>query len=493
MSTPGNAPSLHISAQFTLTSALLGAAGGIVIALATSMHLLLRGRITGISGICQGISSLSLAFSRRTWRLAFLIGMVIGACLMAEAMPTAYAADALDPTVSVAAVAGVLVGVGTKLGSGCTSGHGVCGLPRFSKRSFTSVLTFCFVGAATAVVMSASGLRAGSPAAPSQELRYVALALGVACAALLFATAKKKDPAHSVHQSSESVDVALSLAVGIVFAVGLSVAQMTRPSRVVGFLDPTQGWDPTLAFVLFSAVLFNLCSFRYILRRQTPIMACEFEIPTNKDLTVELVGGAVIFGAGWGLSGLCPGPAVCVLAAGKPYAIAWAIPFIVGQAATERVQAAWAARRATAKHESGSTVRVMSMASSIEFAAPASDDDLLHGDALRGSAGEYEPPSDLPSDLEGGAREHEGATSVPGRELQDDLGRVLRREMSESGIRRPSGATGSGRKVHRREEPRGVGSVAAERMVMVPEQAAASQGPLAAGAPHVRQETIAEL
>jgi hypothetical protein len=109
-----------------------------------------------------------------------------------------------------------------------------------------------------------------------------------------------------------------ALASGAVFAVGLVVGGMTRPSRIVGFLDLFGNWDPTLAFVMAGAVGTHFGMLRWILRRPSPVLAPRFVLPTRKDVDLPLLIGAVLFGAGWGLGGYCPGPAVVSLAAGNP-------------------------------------------------------------------------------------------------------------------------------------------------------------------------------
>lgn len=109
---------------------------------------------------------------------------------------------------------------------------------------------------------------------------------------------------------------------GVVFAIGLSVAGMTLPSKVIGFLDVTGDWDPSLGFVMGGAVGVYAVASRLILRRGTPVLAPRFELPTRRDLDVRLLLGAALFGVGWGLSGYCPGPAVVGLAKGaQPTAI----------------------------------------------------------------------------------------------------------------------------------------------------------------------------
>lgn len=108
----------------------------------------------------------------------------------------------------------------------------------------------------------------------------------------------------------------ISALAGIVFGFGLALAQMTDPAKVIGFLDVTGQWDPTLALVLGGAVLVTLVSFRFILLRAQPVFDTRFHLPTRRDIDVRLISGAAIFGIGWGVAGLCPGPGVAAIAQG---------------------------------------------------------------------------------------------------------------------------------------------------------------------------------
>ncbi len=108
-----------------------------------------------------------------------------------------------------------------------------------------------------------------------------------------------------------------SFASGVLFAIGLAVAGMTEPSKVVGFLDFFGAWDPSLALVMVGAIGVNLVLFRLIQRRERPRFAVRFYLPTRRDIDVRLVGGAAIFGAGWGLSGFCPAPSLMSVATGN--------------------------------------------------------------------------------------------------------------------------------------------------------------------------------
>jgi hypothetical protein len=100
---------------------------------------------------------------------------------------------------------------------------------------------------------------------------------------------------------------------GLLFGLGLAISGMTDPARVIGFLDVAGAWDPTLIFVLGGAVITTFIGYRLAWRRQAPVLDARFQLPTRRDLDGRLLGGAALFGIGWGLTGYCPGPAVASL------------------------------------------------------------------------------------------------------------------------------------------------------------------------------------
>ena len=104
---------------------------------------------------------------------------------------------------------------------------------------------------------------------------------------------------------------------GIVFGAGLAVSGMTNPAKVLAFLDVSGAWDPTLAFVMGGAVLVSAVGFARARRLDRAWLGEAFAIPTRTDLDVPLVAGAALFGIGWGLVGLCPGPALASLVRGS--------------------------------------------------------------------------------------------------------------------------------------------------------------------------------
>jgi uncharacterized protein len=134
--------------NFTPIASLLG---GMLIGLSASAMLLLDGKIAGISGILAGV--LKPVAGDTLWRICFLAGLLTGGMALRVFLPTAFDFGIIRP-LPMLIVAGLLVGFGTRLGSGCTSGHGVCGVSRLSPRSLVATATFVFTGALTVYLLN---------------------------------------------------------------------------------------------------------------------------------------------------------------------------------------------------------------------------------------------------------------------------------------------------------------------------------------------------
>ena len=113
----------------------------------------------------------------------------------------------------------------------------------------------------------------------------------------------------------------LAFLAGALFATGLLVAGMTQPARVIGFLDVTRAWDPTLAFVMAGAVGVYALAVRTLTRRARPWLDECFHLPAREGIDARLVLGAAVFGIGWGLSGFCPGPSLVAAGSLAPTAL----------------------------------------------------------------------------------------------------------------------------------------------------------------------------
>lgn len=125
-------------------------------------------------------------------------------------------------------------------------------------------------------------------------------------------------------------EVLIALASGTIFGAGLALGGMTDPSRVRGFLDLFGAWDPTLAFVMGGAVV--VMALAWVVQRQMlrPLFAEGFALPDRSDLTPRLIGGSALFGIGWGIAGLCPGPGFAALAIEPVSAAIFVVAMLAG-------------------------------------------------------------------------------------------------------------------------------------------------------------------
>ena len=123
--------------------------------------------------------------------------------------------------------------------------------------------------------------------------------------------------------------------IGLVFGFGLILSGMTDPGKVIGFLDLFGTWDPSLAFVMGGAILVGVFAFRYATQRTQSFLGGAMRLPTSRDIDARLVGGSLLFGAGWGLAGFCPGPALVSLGAGQDKAVVFVLAMLAGMAVFE--------------------------------------------------------------------------------------------------------------------------------------------------------------
>lgn len=122
---------------------------------------------------------------------------------------------------------------------------------------------------------------------------------------------------------------------GLLFGLGLIISGMTDPSKVIGFLDLAGDWNPSLAFVMGGAVLVGLAAFRFAANRPKAILGDAMRLPTARHIDRRLVLGGLAFGAGWGLAGYCPGPALASLATDSSEPIIFVIAMLAGMAVFE--------------------------------------------------------------------------------------------------------------------------------------------------------------
>ena len=121
-----------------------------------------------------------------------------------------------------------------------------------------------------------------------------------------------------------------SLLAGMIFGVGLTLSDMVNPARVINFLDFAGHWDPTLMFVTAGGLGVTALGYRLIFRRRAPLADAQFHLPTRRQIDLPLVGGSALFGVGWGLSGICPGPAFADLVTLNPKVLLFVAAMLVG-------------------------------------------------------------------------------------------------------------------------------------------------------------------
>ena len=129
----------------------------------------------------------------------------------------------------------------------------------------------------------------------------------------------------------------VALACGLLFGVGLALSGMTDTAKVLGFLDLFGDWVPDLVFVMGGAVCVTLVAFRFVLRRQAPLLASAFSLPTRTALDGRLLTGAAVFGIGWGVYGYCPGPALSALVYLDTDTLVFVVAMLAGMALANRV------------------------------------------------------------------------------------------------------------------------------------------------------------
>jgi hypothetical protein len=330
----------------------------------------------GISGILSNTIRIpqSIQEPRHHWRWIYLasfsltVNLYVNFFFPSSALedPRSRADDIPIASWAAHALGGFLVGLGTKMANGCTTGHGICGISRMSTRSLVATATF--TGTSILTTFTSSPLRKWS--AWTDFLRSSAQPLVSPLAGALFSyllcqiamtrpiqvseTKTESIRQHDMHHR-KTIGAAIS---GALFATGLAISGMTKKSKVHDFLclsGFSRGThDATLMTVLMSGILASWISYQFIkewahikpLRTKSLLSFpaaltsdARFEVPTSTTIDAELVSGAAIFGVGWGLTGICPGPAVYAAAAGVvPVICLWLPSFVVGSTIGESVK-----------------------------------------------------------------------------------------------------------------------------------------------------------
>jgi len=240
-------------------------------------------------------------------------------------------------------LAGFLVGFGTKLSNGCTSGHGLCGIPRLSLRSFVAVCTFFATGVLTSTIirnlnisllLDESSIPINTIDHSQTSTIFTFLGLALPIFGLLYA--KLTNP--NIHTISLLKDQCIVFTVGLVFAIGLMVAGMSRRSNILNFLNLGGNWNPALLFVFCSGLLFNFITFTIMTKKGTSLNGSKVFNPQNSKIDLQLVLGALLFGLGWGIAGICPGPFFVLFSISTyPIQILWGMGFVIGMILASQV------------------------------------------------------------------------------------------------------------------------------------------------------------
>lgn len=125
---------------------------------------------------------------------------------------------------------------------------------------------------------------------------------------------------------------------GLIFGVGLLISGMANPEKVLGFLDLSQPWDPSLAFVIIGAIAVGIVGFALVKGKKRAFCGVPILLPANNTIDRTLVVGAILFGLGWGLAGICPGPALVLLGAGVGKGLLFILAMLVGMWLVNRVR-----------------------------------------------------------------------------------------------------------------------------------------------------------
>ena len=392
---------------FTPISGLIG---GSLIGLSAATLLLFNGDILGASGLMSSFVVApvkTLSDPSQQWKLSFLAAFALTARLWVSLVdPDALKDHRLgydDSSVPIVSpfgflVGGFLVGFGTRLGNGCTTGHGICGLARLSRRSAVAVLTFMTTG-----IISASACSVTCPFHPYLRDSFASvgkylpnkttitigtviasIAAGAALPGVLRKSPSNATKAEQDEYTNNRSKIVPSIFSAVFFAIGLVTSKMTVSSKIYGFLNVkgilmgTGTWDPTLAFVMVGGLFVSFLSYQLVkgfnvfkvripffliyldmpnhFDPTTPSLSLQhnkalecpitqkkdgghFSVPTNNVIDNNLFVGEAIFGLGWGIAGLCPGPAMFLAVAGYQNVLfRWWPSFFVGSFLAEKLK-----------------------------------------------------------------------------------------------------------------------------------------------------------
>ena len=276
--------------------------GGILLFQASQGLYILRGKVLGCSGILRNILEpthgfpVVLGFTAGTWLLSYLAPKLV--------LPSDSVLAEKELSHLYTCAAGLLVGLGTKLANGCTSGHMLIGIARLSKRSLVASMTFFATAVCTCWLLDTAPVNN----LPSMSL-YSRSVIDYDATVLLLPVLTLLGFALI---AQTRYGLLASFYSGAVFAMGLLVSGMYQSAKTLGFLNVFRpaSWDPSLLMIVLGGLIPNLIVFNtYAKSLDQPKVDGHFSSPNNT-IDTKLIIGSAIFGTGWGLSGICPGPAM---------------------------------------------------------------------------------------------------------------------------------------------------------------------------------------
>jgi len=292
-------------------STVLAFVGGLLVGVVVVSRYIVTGKITGISGfLSRGVKwdSCSKGLDRFVQELTFIGGLICAGGIAHVYLPDCFEDWSSLPTPRLV-LGGFLVGFGSVLGNGCTSGHGISSLSNLRARGL--VATCCFMLSAIVTALSTntgSYLPYFNNTLPQERSGAVVGVCIGACLVLVLAAR------HMPPYLTTSFTVVFNICCGIVFGLAMAVTNMSKLSATISFLD-LRYWNPALAFVMAGGIFVSAVGFFVINKTmQKPLLndsnSTKFWRPDHDFIDAKLVVGSLIFGIGWGLAGACPGPAL---------------------------------------------------------------------------------------------------------------------------------------------------------------------------------------
>lgn len=307
--------------MFTLFQA---GSGALLIQFATTAYLSEAGKTVGFSSIAY-----NAVMNPKPYEVTIVAGMLASVAFISIVLPE-YIPPAPPSSLARSVISGLLVGIGTYWGSGCTSGHMLCGLSRLRLRSLVATIVF----SASAMFMvnyfdlapSCGDVPCSS--FPSVEDENDRWKVGAIVAVGLFVSKARINALFT------------GFKVGLLFGLGLLISGMANPSKPLGFLalfDPEK-FDPSLSMIILFAVLPNIIEWQLILRSEPkPKFEDEYDLPSSNSISPKFLLGCAIFGIGWGLQGVCPGPGILNSVLSWKGA-SWMAAFYEGRSLVERLE-----------------------------------------------------------------------------------------------------------------------------------------------------------